>query len=106
MNSLGINPLKINIFHIEPLHILYQIEGYFIPFSVIYNLLRILLNSDNAMAVTAGTHLFLGLISQSFLGPYTEIVRWNHMKNFKILNLLRMDYEDLNIAQKVSVEQK
>ena len=106
MNSLRINPLKINIFHIESIHILYQIKGYFIPFSVIYNLSRFHLNSDNTMAVTAGTHLFLGLLSQSYSGRYTKIVRLGHMKNVKILKLLIIYYEDRNIAQKVSLQPK
>jgi len=92
----GINPLEIANFFTKPLHISHQIEGYLIIFSVIYNLIGFLLNSDNTMAVTAGTMLFIKLLSQSYSDRYTENVRLDHMDNVKILNLLIIDYENWN----------
>ena len=98
MNLFGINPPEITNSFTKPLHISHQIEGYLITFSVIYNLIGFLLNSDNTMAVTAGTMLFIKLLSQSYSDRYTENVRLDHMDNVKILNLLIIDYENWNIV--------
>ena len=90
--SFEINAPEITDSFPKPRHIAYQIKGYLITFSFMYNLREFVLRSRYTRAATARTLFRFDLLFQSYSHWYRENVRWGHMESAKFWIILIFHY--------------